>query len=319
MLHSEDTLESPTPFKWGPIPPTANITHPALHIRDVNDVLVILEAVRRGILPLITFRLSESERGQLRSGNIFVWQESAHGGGLVRWTDGRKWSQSKVCAECLFYEEKVEISQEERVAKSMRRLQRICNPGTIIPPPARNQRPSKAGGLTKRTYSFYVRLPGSRKARKWHAVAYNLSPEGASLPVIDDYPELRDIRVPAGVFIQSNCKGDTTPAFFATPLAAEWNAVPATGVRIVTDATPLLRLHVRAPPPYYHFPAKGARLASIRHGCDDRTGLILPPISRLFLPWAQSATNIASKGPSDLQDPVSQQDRRTLNSFRLQL
>ncbi|KAJ7358582.1 Gti1/Pac2 family-domain-containing protein, partial [Mycena albidolilacea] len=172
-------------------------------IRNVNDALVVLEAVRIGILPLITLRLSGSERDELRSGNVFVWEESTENGGLVRWTDGRRWSQSKVCAECLFYQEKIEVTEEEREAKAMRRAKRICNPGTSIPPPRRNQRPSKSGGLTKQTYSFHVRLPGSATTRKWHAVAYTLWPERASLPVIDNYPALRDIRIPAGVFARS--------------------------------------------------------------------------------------------------------------------
>ncbi|KAJ7669667.1 Gti1/Pac2 family-domain-containing protein, partial [Mycena rosella] len=172
-------------------------------IRNAGDVLVVLEAVRRGILPLVTHRLSGSERDQLGNGNVFVWEESQNEGGLVRWTDGRRWSQSKVCAECLLYEEKVEVTEEEREAKALRRAQRICNPGKSVPPPRRNQRPSKCGGLTKQTYSFIVRLPGSGISRKWHTVAYTSWPDRAGLPVIEDYPGLREIRVPAGVFARS--------------------------------------------------------------------------------------------------------------------
>ncbi|KAJ7131177.1 Gti1/Pac2 family-domain-containing protein, partial [Mycena epipterygia] len=172
-------------------------------IRNASDVLVVLEAVRRGILPLITLRMSANDRDQLKNGNVFVWEESADEGGLVRWTDGRRWSQSKVCADCLFYEEKVDVTEEEREAKALRRARRICNPGLDIRPPRRNQRPSKSGGLTKQTYSFLVQLPGSCEARKWHIVAYSLWPDRARLPVIEDYPVLRDIRVPMGVFARS--------------------------------------------------------------------------------------------------------------------
>ncbi|KAF7369869.1 hypothetical protein MSAN_00616000 [Mycena sanguinolenta] len=111
---------------------TLKVTHPALHIRNVNDVLVILEAVRRGILPLITLRLSGSEREELRSGNVFVWEESVENGGLVRWTDGRRWSQSKVCAECLFYQEKIEVTEEEREAKALRRLDSAISSTTSL-------------------------------------------------------------------------------------------------------------------------------------------------------------------------------------------
>jgi hypothetical protein len=40
---------------------------------------------------MIRRRLSGGERAQLRSGDVFVWEEAAHKGGLERWTDGRKW------------------------------------------------------------------------------------------------------------------------------------------------------------------------------------------------------------------------------------
>ncbi|KAJ7110237.1 hypothetical protein C8R43DRAFT_904524 [Mycena crocata] len=59
-------------------------------IRNASDCLVLLEAVRRGTLPLITLRLG-NERGQVRDGNVFVWEESQDVGGILRWTDGRRW------------------------------------------------------------------------------------------------------------------------------------------------------------------------------------------------------------------------------------
>ncbi|KAJ7833528.1 Gti1/Pac2 family-domain-containing protein [Mycena olivaceomarginata] len=208
-----------------------NVTHPALRIslffwlvdgltnafsdiRNASDVLVVLEAVRRGILPLITLRLSGSERDQLRSGNVFVWEESIEEGGLVRWTDGRRWSQSKVCAECSTHQEKAEVTEEEKQAKAMRRWVLIISPTSsltwwlkyaenLMPPPRRDTRPSKSGGLTKQTYSFLFRVPGSAETRKWHVVAYTLWPDRLNLPVIEDYPALRTIHVPTGVFARS--------------------------------------------------------------------------------------------------------------------
>lgn len=44
------------------------------------------------MLPLIRRRLTASEREQLISGNVFVWEEAENDGGLLRWTDGRRWS-----------------------------------------------------------------------------------------------------------------------------------------------------------------------------------------------------------------------------------
>ena len=70
-------------------------------IRNANDAHRIFEAVRLGILPLITRRLTPTERDLLRSGQVFVWEEGSSSGGgaedgtpsagLERWTDGRRW------------------------------------------------------------------------------------------------------------------------------------------------------------------------------------------------------------------------------------
>lgn len=79
-------------------------------LRDARDAHIIFEAVRLNILPLITRRLTATERDQLSSGNVFVWEEAEHKqgalprqpslnssstgcptGGLERWTDGRRW------------------------------------------------------------------------------------------------------------------------------------------------------------------------------------------------------------------------------------
>jgi hypothetical protein len=62
-------------------------------IRNVADAHKVLEAVRLNILPLIRRRLVAHERAQLKSGNVFVWEESEDSdeGGLVRWTEGRRW------------------------------------------------------------------------------------------------------------------------------------------------------------------------------------------------------------------------------------
>ena len=64
---------------------------PSTDIRDARDAHIILEAVRLNVLPLITRRLSSTEREQLSSGNVFVWEEAEFKGGLERWTDGRRW------------------------------------------------------------------------------------------------------------------------------------------------------------------------------------------------------------------------------------
>jgi len=74
---------------------------PLSDIRNANDAHRIFEAVRLGLIPLITRRLTPTERDLLRSGQVFVWEEGSSSGGgaedgtpstgLERWTDGRRW------------------------------------------------------------------------------------------------------------------------------------------------------------------------------------------------------------------------------------
>ncbi|KAK7050528.1 Gti1/Pac2 family-domain-containing protein [Favolaschia claudopus] len=199
-------INEPTP---GPY-----VTHPALHIRDAADAHKVLEAVRLNILPLIRRRLVPHERAQLKSGNVFVWEESedSEEGGLVRWTEGRRWSQSRMRGDYLFYEEKIETTPEEKQAKAARRVNKASELQIDLPaPPKRKDRPSKANGLTKQTYSVTVRMPGASTTRKWHIVAYFSAADYARLPVVDNYDYLRGIRVPEGVFTsnRTTCSNST--------------------------------------------------------------------------------------------------------------
>jgi len=66
-------------------------SHLLLDIRNAADAQVIFEAVRLNVLPMIRRRLGPTERDMLRSGEIFVWEETDQKGGLERWTDGRRW------------------------------------------------------------------------------------------------------------------------------------------------------------------------------------------------------------------------------------
>ncbi|KAJ6527901.1 Gti1/Pac2 family-domain-containing protein [Mycena vulgaris] len=180
-------------------------THAALHIRDTTDAHLVFEAVRLNILPLVKRRLPPSARAQLQSGNVFVWEESDSEDGLVRWTEGRRWSQSRMRGDFLFYDEKIGTTTEEKQAKSARRAMKAAESSALLPAPLkRKDRPSKLDGLTKHTYSVMVQTPGAAGARKWHIVAYYLPRELPHLPVVEDYSYLRNIRVPAGVFLSNS-------------------------------------------------------------------------------------------------------------------
>lgn len=44
----------------------------------------------------------------VRSGSVFIWEESDDDAGIKRWTDGCMWSQSRMREPFLFYEEKLQ-------------------------------------------------------------------------------------------------------------------------------------------------------------------------------------------------------------------
>ena len=72
-----------------------------VRIRSIQDVHKIFAAVQRGWLKMITRRLDADERMALRSGCIYVWEErgpntEVTGLGMERFTEGRRWSPSRV-------------------------------------------------------------------------------------------------------------------------------------------------------------------------------------------------------------------------------
>jgi hypothetical protein len=54
-----------------------------------------MEAVRQEMLPIVRRRLLSNEREALKSGHVYVWEEALEEGGLLRWTDGRRWYELK--------------------------------------------------------------------------------------------------------------------------------------------------------------------------------------------------------------------------------
>ncbi|KAJ1855014.1 Gluconate transport-inducing protein [Coemansia sp. RSA 2703] len=73
------------------------------YIDTTEDALLVFEACRLNILSRRTRRLAESERKYVESGSVFVWDETESG--IRRWTDGRRWSPSRVSGCFLVYSE----------------------------------------------------------------------------------------------------------------------------------------------------------------------------------------------------------------------
>ncbi|KAF9241298.1 Gti1/Pac2 family-domain-containing protein [Melanogaster broomeanus] len=284
-------------------------THSALHVRDAKDAHVVLEAVRLNILPLIRRRLTASEREQLESGNVFVWEEAENDGGLLRWTDGRRWSQSRMRGDYLFYEEKMETTQEEKDAKAALRARRAADPFAVAPPTNRRKdRPNRPNGLTKQTYSALVHLPGSSHPRKWHVVAYFTGEDYMRLPVIENYDYLRNLRVPAGIFVSSKANGLRNDRYSYTDSGASYYPTDAL-TRPMSSASS----------------ATSSPLSPIqRHPMDSDTqrpqsrDVSLPNISSVTSSHVAHPVRLNHPSPTNYS-PLSAEDKRVLSSFRVVL
>ncbi|KAF8915598.1 Gti1/Pac2 family-domain-containing protein, partial [Mucidula mucida] len=151
-----------------------------VRIRSIQDVHKIFAAVERGWLKMITRRLDTDERMELCSGCIYVWEErgpntEVTGLGMERFTEGRRWSPSRVRDDFLFYFEQYSGGDGSD-----------------------NQPPRDWDPLIKQTYSALVQTP--RGIRKWHMTAYYTEGSMDDLGSIDDIDGVRDLVVPEGTY-----------------------------------------------------------------------------------------------------------------------
>ncbi|KAF9050054.1 hypothetical protein BJ165DRAFT_1525344 [Panaeolus papilionaceus] len=143
--------------------------------------------VRDGILHMVTRRLDADERAALRSGCVYAWEERGPhseitGLGIERFTEGRRWSPSRVRDEFLFYYEKYSPPPD------------ASNLGN----PSERQPPRDWDPLVKQTYSVWVETEKGR--RKWHLTAYFTQATIDQLGTIDDIPRVRDVVITDGMF-----------------------------------------------------------------------------------------------------------------------
>ncbi|KAJ1503758.1 hypothetical protein HMI54_007804, partial [Coelomomyces lativittatus] len=73
------------------------------YIHSIDDALLLVEAVRRRLVPRIFYRLTDSEQLSIRSGSVFVWHEDE--ANIKRWTDGKFWSNSRMKGRFFLYKE----------------------------------------------------------------------------------------------------------------------------------------------------------------------------------------------------------------------
>jgi len=152
-----------------------------LRVRTTADALVIFHAVRHDMLPIVRRRLDAEERRNIRSGDVYVWEErgnaEASGLGIERWTDSIRWGPSRTKDEFLFYHEK-----QSRDAD-------VISDSSDMP----YRRP-----LVKQTYSVYLETSTGR--RKWHLIAYYTQNTLNQLRTIDDHFKLAALQVPEGAY-----------------------------------------------------------------------------------------------------------------------
>lgn len=158
-----------------------------IRIRSVVDAQKIFYAVQQGLLRMVTRRLDADERMQLRTGCVYAWEERGPhteltGLGIERFTEGRRWSPSRVRDVCLY----PHVSPSELTNTPLHRsscftmkstlplptLQpRRCSPGHRVgiyrcSPMFPRHPPRDWDPLVKQTYSVWVETEKGR--RKWH-------------------------------------------------------------------------------------------------------------------------------------------------------
>ncbi|KAF7290287.1 hypothetical protein MIND_01342700 [Mycena indigotica] len=311
------------------------VTHPSLpDIRDVSDAHKVLEAVRMNLLPLIRRRLLAHERAQLRSGNVFVWEESddVDEGGLTFLLIPASYrSQSRMRGDYLFYEEKVDTTPEEKQAKAIRRAKKASeSAANLPPPPKRKDRPAKQDGLTKQTYSVTVRLPGAATLRKWHIVAYFSAADFTLLPVVDHYDYLRNIRVPDGVFMSSRIPSSSlsdepespTNSYHGPDYARESRSPQATTPTYELMRSPFFQSTHLGSPSDYSYPQPGTSSLP-PPDLHERSGMVprvsLPPLSALGYPSSGRPSLNQRHSTSSPNTRLSSEDRRILDRLRVTL
>ena len=213
---------------------------------------------------------------------------------------------------------------KRRVQNSrVRRARRVAEPDTPLPPVTRRRdRPTKPNGLTKQTYSAVVQLPGMHKPRKWHLVSYTrvstvaylhttevCSPavvqgdDYRHLPVVDNYPYLRDIRVPQNVFTSTKLCNRSDRASSSFSDTEDTSSAPQSPVSLQMRRPALPNSEPS------HGPPRDGKHSSAQyyHGERTRSGpILLPPLS--------NAHNVDAR-----YAPLTQEDRRALDRFRLGL
>lgn len=230
------------------------------------------------------------------------------------------------------------------------RARRATDPLTVVPTVNRRKdRPNRPNGLTKQTYSALVYLPGSTKPKKWHLVAYftvrrhlisqtylcshirygdDKGDDYTRLPVIESYDYLNRLKVPQGIYVSSKANGLKSEQM----LYADWGDICAIAPSTSLDSTDYSRqtlpsatvspfsvsnwhLHSHLPPPRQNSDSEH-RAVSLP-GIASLTSSHPGPGLRVE-PRRSDHIQLGHPSPTSYR-PLSAEDRRALNSFRVVL
>lgn len=85
-------------------------------VNNTKEALIIVEAARTGFYPRVKQRPGTQEKKRIRSGSVYVWDQDE--AGIIRWTDDRKWSNSKNIGDFVGYVETTDNSVSQHLTSS---------------------------------------------------------------------------------------------------------------------------------------------------------------------------------------------------------
>ncbi|KAJ3713181.1 Gti1/Pac2 family-domain-containing protein [Lentinula raphanica] len=213
-----------------------------VRIRSTLDAHKIFYAVHQGHLEMVTRRLDADERMALGSGCVYAWEERGPhteitGLGIERFTEGRRWSPSRVRDEFLFYYEKYSPPESAGQASSSEKP----------------QAPKDWDPLVKQTYSVWIETEKGR--RKWHLTAYFTQLTVDNLGTIDDYAGVGDLNVPEGMFKSTRVnKSRNKAAEESSASTTRMNDAASGSASASTSASITNRTYAPFPSPYPYPP-----------------------------------------------------------------
>lgn len=185
------------------------------HVRTPADASILFEACHIGLLPRVQRRLSKKERQSIKSGSVFVWEESE--AGMRRWTDGRSWSASHVSGSFLTYRE-----MEGKRGGSTFETSAPCESMQTSAEKESDGGPDgfryKPDGLVKQSFSVTT-----DDGRHMHLISYYSLSSQAEQRLVQptNDPQLRHVRTEKGMCSEPTLHGQSTvPAVIRGPMGS---------------------------------------------------------------------------------------------------